>query len=147
MEWLISPRFLPLPLTTGPLNLPGVPLIPNKPACSSQRASHRAAIRRLLYDLTSRPLRSLQRLSCPSHYGLQSLSPRTPRKPPSHPPFPASQTLHTALTTHRNPSWPHVEYPTPFPIPCLQGSHYHPEVLFRHLCPEALVHPGSGVRS
>lgn len=42
MEWLISPRFLPRPLTTGPLNLPGRPLRPNKPPSSSQRAFHRA---------------------------------------------------------------------------------------------------------
>lgn len=50
MGWLIPhprpPRFLPLPLTTGSLNLPGVPLMPKEPPCCSQGASHRAATHR-----------------------------------------------------------------------------------------------------
>lgn len=78
MECLIShsnsPRFLTLPLTTRPLNLPGVPLTPKEPPSWSQRTSHRATVQRSPQDLTSRPL-SPRRVPHPLRLPIDLLQP------------------------------------------------------------------------
>lgn len=143
-------RSLPLPPTTGPLNLPGIPLSPKKPLVCSQRASPRTTFHRVCSDLpwrSSSPPESPHPLSHPT----ESLQPT--ELPPLCPP--QSPTLSSC--PHRpsiEPPQPtetlsrlHTEHSTLFPVPSLQGSQCLREVLCHHLCLEALVHPGSGVRS
>lgn len=143
-------RSLPFPPTTGPLNLPGISLSPKKPLVCSQRASPRTTFHRVCSDLpwrSSSPPESPHPLSHPTE-SLQptELPPLCPPQSP-HPLFLSSQTLSRAPTAHRNPPRLHTEHSTLFPVPSLQGSQCLREVLCHHLCLEALVHPGSGVRS
>lgn len=101
------------PLTTGLLHQPGGPWIPRSPVCS-QRVPHRATA----HTFPLGPLSTPQRASLPSQTPLQSLQPQA-----------------RLLTPPRTPRPP--------PVPSRRGSHWLPEVLHHHLCPEALFHPGS----